>query len=116
MSRLSVKNNQAQARVRRVRARVSGDAKRPRLVVNISNNAVSAQLIDDVKGVTIGAVSPVNDPKKTMTEKAVVVGEKIAEVAKKNKIEQAILDRRSKKFHGRLKALTEAANEKGLKV
>ncbi len=116
MSRLDLKRQQSEARARRVRAKISGTAEVPRMVVNISNKAVSAQLIDDQKGVTLAAVPPLSDSKKTMTEKSAIVGGSIAEEAKKLKIKQVVLDRRGNKFHGRLRALTEAANEKGLKV
>lgn len=115
MSRLDLKKSQAIARKRRVRSKVSGTADRPRLAVKISNKSVSAQLIDDKNGVTV-ASSNQSDSKITKTELAKKVGEDIAVAAAKKKITAAILDRREKKFHGRLKTLTEAANKKGLKV
>lgn len=115
MGRIAQKNNQAEARVRKVRSKISGTATRPRLAVKISNKRISAQLIDDEKGQTLLSVSK-QDSTKTMTEVAVQLGEMIAEAASKDKISEAVLDRRDKRYHGRIKALTDAANKKGLKI
>jgi len=112
---VSSKNEKKSARIRKIRSTVKGTAKRPRLVINVSNKALSAQLIDDESGRTL-ASARVSEAKKTKTEMAAMLGASIADKAKKAKITEAVFDRRGRKFHNRLKALTEAANEKGLKV
>jgi len=105
-------------RVRRTRAKISGTSTRPRLAVFRSNKYISTQLIDDVSGKTIAAVSSkeVKGGKKTKTEKATAVGELIAEKAKEAKIESVVFDRRYYKYHGRVKAVAEGAKSKGLKI
>ena len=86
--------------------------------VRITNRHITAQLIDDVAGVTLSYVSTAakttTGPKGTMTEKAVWVGEQIADLATKKKIKSVVFDRGSKIYHGRLHALAEAARGKGL--
>lgn len=102
-------------RQRRVRAVVQGTAVRPRLSVTISNLHVSAQLIDDVSGKTIAAASTVGSKATgTMTEKAASVGTDIAKKAKAAKIKAVVFDRGSKLYHGRIKALADAARKEGL--
>ena len=100
----------------RVRAKISGTAERPRLTVTISNTHISAQLIDDDKGATLGYVSTVGskDTKGNMTDKAKLVGEQIAAIATKKKIKTVIFDRGTRIYHGRLAALADAARDKGL--
>lgn len=103
-------------RKNRIRAKVSGTAVRPRLAVSTSNKHIIAQLIDDEAGKTLGYVSDENlNLKGTKSEKAKVVGENIAELAKKAKISTVVFDRGGKLYHGRVKALAEGAREKGLK-
>lgn len=103
-------------RKKRIRAVVSGTADRPRLSVHISNMHVSAQLIDDTAHKTIAAVSTVGSKaaKGTMTEKAASVGADIAAKAKAAKIKQVVFDRNGKLYHGRVKALADAARNAGL--
>ncbi len=100
----------------RVRAKISGLAARPRLSVKITNRHITAQLIDDASGRTLGYVTTVKADlgKQTMTQKAVWVGENIAARAKEAKIKQVVLDRGVRIYHGRLQALAEAARQKGL--
>jgi len=115
MNRLSQKSNNAERRAYRVAAKVHGTAERPRLAVHISNLHVNAQLIDDERSITIVAASSVG--KKiagNLTEKASVVGKDIAAKAKKAKINQVVFDRSSRKYHGRVKALADAARAEGL--
>ena len=102
-------------RINRVRAKISGTAERPRLTVYRSNTEIFAQLIDDNKGVTLAAVSSLKMDGKP-TEQAKKVGEEIAKVALEKKINEVVFDRRDKQYHGRVKALAEAAREKGLKI
>jgi large subunit ribosomal protein L18 len=99
----------------RVRARVVGSAERPRLSVYVSNMHIHAQLIDDSTGATlVSSTSSVGGPKGSLTEKAVFVGTEIAKKAKKVKISKVVFDRNGRKYHGRLKALADAAREGGL--
>ena len=102
-------------RQRRVRSVVQGTAVRPRLSVTISNMHVSAQLIDDTTSTTIAAASTVGSKATgTMTEKATAIGVEIAKKAKTAKINAVVFDRGSKLYHGRVKALADAARKEGL--
>ena len=104
-------------RIKRVRAKISGTAERPRLAVFRSNKQIVAQLIDDKKGATLASASSLKlDSKMNSTQKAKQVGQAIAKTAKDKKISQAVFDRRDKQYHGRVKALAEAARENGLKI
>lgn len=115
MNRLAQKNNNAERRAYRVAAKVHGTAERPRLAVHISNLHINAQLIDDDKGVTIVAASSVGKKLTgNMTEKASLVGKDIVAKAKKAKINQIVFDRSGRKYHGRVKALADAARAEGL--
>jgi large subunit ribosomal protein L18 len=100
----------------RVRSVVSGTPERPRLTVFVSNLHVSAQIIDDVAMKTLVAVTTVGNKKATgtMTEKAIWVGAELAKKAKAAKITKVAFDRNGKKYHGRVKALADAARENGL--
>jgi len=115
---MSVKTKEAVRlrRRRRVRAKVSGTAERPRIAVFRSNRGISAQLIDDVAGHTIAAVNwteaDVRDLKSM--EMATRVGEMIAQRAKDAGIETVVFDRGGYQYHGRVKALAEGAREGGL--
>ena len=77
---------------------------------------VSAQIIDDVTGKTLVSASTVvmKDVKGSLTDKAAQVGADIADKAKKAKISKVVFDRAGRKYHGRVKALADAAREKGL--
>lgn len=103
-------------RVARVRAKVSGDAKRPRLAVRRTLRYISAQLIDDVTGKTLASAHQrdIVKGKKNKTEAAVVVGQALAEAAKKAGISSVVFDRRHYQYHGRVKAFADAAREAGL--
>ena len=101
----------------RVRAKISGTAECPRLVVFRSNKNIEAQIIDDVKGATLVSTSSVQ-LKLTNggnVEGAKLVGTKIAELAKAKKISKVVFDRGGYIYHGRVAALAEAAREGGLK-
>lgn len=116
MNRLALTRAQKLRRTRRVRKQVVGTAERPRLSVNVSNLHVMAQIIDDstsktlVHSTTVGA----KEATGTMTEKAAWVGKDIAKKAKAAKIKQVAFDRGGKLYHGRIKALADAAREEGL--
>jgi large subunit ribosomal protein L18 len=106
-----------QRRHRRVRGRIFGTAERPRLVVFRSNAGIEAQLVDDVEGKTLAAASWLNLKKSfkgNKTAQAAEVGKLLAANAKKANIETAVFDRGGYLFHGRVKALAEAAREGGL--
>jgi len=105
-----------QRRQNRIRAKVSGTATRPRLSVSTSNLHISAQLIDDVNGVTLASAYDTEiKVVGTKTAKATAVGQLIAEKAAKVKISEVVFDRGGKLYHGRVKALATGAREKGLK-
>lgn len=107
-------HNRAQRKAR-IRSVVSGTAERPRLSVTISNLHVSAQLIDDTGGKTIAAATTIGQKTAgNLTEKAAVVGADIAAKAKAAKVKQVVFDRNGKLYHGRVKALADAARKAGL--
>lgn len=103
-------------RERKVRAKISGTAARPRLSVFRSNKYIYAQLIDDVKKVTILSASSLSKEtsKAGKVSEARRVGEDLAKLALGKKIKKVVFDKRGYKYHGRVKALAEAAREKGL--
>jgi large subunit ribosomal protein L18 len=103
-------------RRRRVRARITGTAARPRLSVYRSNRGVFAQLIDDAKGHTVAAVNWIEPElrKLTASEQAKRAGELLAERAKKAGVETCVFDRGGYQYHGRVRALAEGAREGGL--
>jgi large subunit ribosomal protein L18 len=104
-------------RRRRVRARVTGTAERPRLSVYRSNKGVFAQLIDDRVGHTVAAVNWIEPELKSLTASAQAqkAGELLAERAKAAGVETCVFDRGGYQYHGRVKALAEGAREGGLK-
>lgn len=116
MNRLDQKRNNYTRRQHRVRASLTGTAERPRLSVNISNLHVSAQIIDDTTHKTLVYATTVGNKKAagTMTEKAALVGADIAKKAKAAKIKVVAFDRGGKLYHGRIKALADAARKEGL--
>jgi large subunit ribosomal protein L18 len=110
------KRQQRLRRRRRVRARVSGTAERPRLSVFRSNRGIFAQLIDDRAGKTLAAVNWIEPElrKLTATEQAKKAGELLAERGKAAGVEACVFDRGGYQYHGRVKALAEGAREGGL--
>ena len=99
----------------KIRRTLSGNETTPRLCVFRSNNAIYAQLIDDVKGVTLASSSSLElKQKHNNLEAASAVGKDIAAKAKKAKIKAVVFDRGGYQYHGRVKALAEAARESGL--
>ncbi|HIE73172.1 MAG TPA: 50S ribosomal protein L18 [Flavobacteriales bacterium] len=103
----------------RIRKTINGTAETPRLAVFRSNKQIYAQLIDDVAGNTIVAASSrdksLEGKKVTKTEQAKLVGSLIGEKAKQAGVSAVKFDRGGFIFHGRVKALAEAARETGLK-
>lgn len=100
----------------RVRSQISGSAKLPRLSVFRSGTHIYAQLIDDENSKTLAAASDLKaDGKTTKTSRAEKVGSELAEAAKWLKIKEVVFDRGGFAYHGRVKALAEAARKWGLK-
>jgi large subunit ribosomal protein L18 len=100
-----------------VRSKVRGTADRPRLSVFRSNRGIQAQLIDDVQGHTLAAVTWTEDDLKSLArmEQAKRAGEVLADRAKKAGVEECVFDRGGYRFHGKVKALADGAREGGLK-
>lgn len=98
----------------RIRAKISGSAAKPRLNVFRSNANIYAQIIDDIAGKTLAATSDIKVAKGTKTQRAQTVGKEIAELAKSLKIDTVVFDRGGFSYHGRVKALADAAREAGL--
>jgi len=99
----------------RIRSTLSGTSSRPRLSVSRSVHHIQAQLIDDGTGKTLFGISDLSlSLKGTKQERAAEIGKKIAEEAKKKGITTIVFDRGGHRFHGRVKALAEAARSAGL--
>lgn len=101
----------------RVRSRIQASSSRPRLTVFRSNKHISAQIIDDSQNTTLVSFSSqqIPNPPKPKQAVAKLVGQNLATLAKTKKITQVVFDRGSYRYHGRIKALAQAAREKGLK-
>lgn len=105
-------------RRRRVRAKVSGTAERPRIAVFRSNRGIFAQLIDDERGHTITAVQWTEPELRDLSKKdqAAKAGQLLAERAKAAGVETAVFDRGGYQYHGRVQAFADAVREGGLTV
>ncbi|PCH91636.1 50S ribosomal protein L18 [Candidatus Kaiserbacteria bacterium] len=101
-------------RRKRVRAKISGTAARPRLAVYRSNTQITGQLIDDEAQVTLAAVSTKTQKGATPREKSIAAGAAIAEAAKGKKITTIVFDRGGYLYAGNIKAFADAAREAGL--
>ena len=103
----------------RVRKHISGSPEIPRMSVFRSNKNISVQVIDDISGTTLVAVSSLNkeitEKKSTKIKQAVLVGKLVAEKAIEKGISTVIFDRNGYLYHGRVKALAEEARKTGLK-
>lgn len=112
------KNTNRIKKHKKIRNKFSGTADRPRLAVFRSNNHIYAQVIDDVKGHTLAAASTKDKElsleKTNNVEAAVAVGTLIAEKAMAKGVEAVVFDRGGYVYHGKVKALADAAREKGL--
>jgi large subunit ribosomal protein L18 len=103
---------------RRIRKKISGTSKVPRLSVFRSNKQIYAQLIDDTNGVTLASASSYKNKaveNKSKSEQAAVVGKEVAEKALKAGIETVVFDRNGYLYHGRVKSLADSARVGGLK-
>ncbi|HEV2974394.1 MAG TPA: 50S ribosomal protein L18 [Solirubrobacteraceae bacterium] len=105
-------------RRRRVRAKISGTAERPRVSVFRSNQGICAQLIDDVSGHTIAAVNWYEPELRGLAkpERTKRAGEQLAERAKGAGVEQVVFDRGGYRYHGHVRAFAEAIREGGISV
>ncbi len=104
-------------RRRRVRVKIFGTAKRPRLSIFRSNKSIYAQVFDDAKGKTLASAKLSEIKKaKNSAEGAKELGKLIAKKCKEVKIIEVIFDRGGYKYHGKVKALAEGAKEGGLKI
>ena len=112
------RNDMRKGRHTRIREAVEGTEARPRLNVFRSNANITAQIIDDEKGVTLVSASSLEKELKLKNggnvEAAKIIGAEIAKRAKKAKITEVVFDRGGYLYHGRVKALAEAARENGL--
>ncbi|GAC1392215.1 MAG: 50S ribosomal protein L18 [Candidatus Saccharimonadales bacterium] len=116
MNKVTNKLQNLARRKHRVRAVVSGTTLRPRLSVFVSNRHITAQVIDDTSHKTLAYATTVGQKasKETMTEKAISIGTEIAKKTKSAKITYVVFDRNGRLYHGRIKALADAARAGGL--
>lgn len=114
MNKASEKQQQRTRRHARIRAKVKGSSARPRLSVYKSNRYLTAQLIDDEKGVTLAAGST-KEAKGKKTDAAVWLGAELAKRAKEKGIAEVVFDRGGFRYTGRVAAVAKAAREGGLK-
>jgi large subunit ribosomal protein L18 len=105
-------------RRRRVRAKIVGSAERPRISVFRSNRGIQAQLVDDLAGHTLAAVSWTESDLRSLKpmEQAGKAGELLAERAKAAGVDAAVFDRGGYRYHGRVKAFADGVREGGLTV
>src|SRR5262249_29968425 len=118
--RTEKKHRLGQLRHWRLRKKVVGTKERPRMSVCFTNENIHVQFIDDTAGVTLAAAStmsksmPNRDKLGANVNSAKTVGAKAAEAAKNKGIKQVVFDRGTKRYHGKVKALADAAREAGL--
>jgi len=121
-STTQLKNSRALRRKRHVRRHIRQVSDLPRLSVHRTAKHISAQLIDDVAGRTLAHISSTAKAiqgdlsGKTKTERAKIIGAEIAKRALEAGVKQVVFDRGESRYHGRVKALAEAAREGGLKI
>ena len=114
----AMKTTQRLRRRRRVRARIRGTADRPRVSVFRSNRGISAQLVDDDRGHTVAAAAWTEEDLRGLPrmDQADAVGRRLAARAREPGVERAVFDRGGYRYHGRVKALADAARDAGLTV
>jgi large subunit ribosomal protein L18 len=121
MKSILIKQKRRDRRARHVRNKIRRTSEAPRLSVSRSLKHISAQVIDDSKGATIAHVTTTSKEMaealkgKTKTERAKLVGTEIAKKTKAAGVEKVVFDRGYLRYHGRVKALADAAREAGLK-
>jgi large subunit ribosomal protein L18 len=117
---MSASTSKRQVRHRRLRRKVVGTPERPRLAVHFSERHITAQVIDDTAGKTVASVhtteSELRSDKSTRADVATAtkVGKLIAERGASKQVKRVVFDRGGYKFHGKVKALADAAREGGL--
>lgn len=114
---MSINRKEIRRRIHtRIRKKVTGTTERPRLAIHFSNKNVYAQVIDDVKGVTVANASTQGEGvgKGATVTSAVSVGKLLAERAKSAGVTNVVFDRGGHIYHGKVKALADAAREAGL--
>lgn len=121
MKAVKQKENRRNRRKMGVRSRIRQHSELPRLSVHRSLKHISAQVIDDTSGRTLCAVASTSKAMtgdlagKTKTERAAMIGAELAKRAKDAGVSSVVFDRGSARYHGRVKALADAAREGGLK-
>jgi large subunit ribosomal protein L18 len=115
---VATKPQQRLKRRRRVRAKITGTAERPRISVFRSNRGIHAQLVDDLAGRTLAAVTWTESDLRSLKpmEQAARAGELLAERAKAAGVQTAVFDRGGYRYHGRVKAFADGVREGGLTV
>ena len=117
--RVQKKHNLKLRRQWRVRTKVNGTAERPRMNACFTNTHIYVQFIDDIKGATLAAVSTrdkeAGEKAGANTTNAVKIGKRAAEAAIGKGIKAVVFDRAGNRYHGKVKALADAAREVGLK-
>lgn len=108
------KSQQRERRHRRVRARVAGTEARPRLSIFKSNTRLTAQIINDDKGLTLAAVSSVDEKGKTPKERAEMAAKTLAKKAGEKGVTKVVFDRGGFQYVGTIKAFADAARAAGL--
>lgn len=105
----------------RIKKRIKGTSSVPRFTVYRSLNNIYAQFVDDISGKTLLTVSTISKDmkqvlkeKKSKTEESRIIGQKVAEIAKEKNIKRVVFDRNGYLYHGRVKAIADAAREAGL--
>ena len=120
MSKVIRRKSNRHKRRLKIRSKIKGTDKRPRLSVFRSNKYTYAQLIDDIKGETLAGVSIVDVKKLHKSAKKSVaafeLGKKIAEKAKEKKIKKVVFDRGGYSYQGRIKQVAEGVREGGLEL
>ena len=117
--RIEKKQRLRQLRQWRIRKKVQGTSERPRMAVRFSNQNIYVQIIDDLKGATLVSACTTSkslsgDNLKANVAGATRIGKLAAEAAKAKGIERVVFDRAGARYHGKIKALADAAREGGL--
>jgi len=110
------RNGSRKKRHMRIRAKITGTPEVPRLSVFRSNSNIFAQVIDDTNGVTLASASSLKLEKGSDVEAAKKVGALVSKAAQKKGVKKVVFDRSGYLYHGRVKALAEAAREAGLEI
>jgi large subunit ribosomal protein L18 len=108
------KEQKRQRRRAKARAVAKGTKDRPRLVVTRSLSNIYAQIIDDAEGKTIASANDLRSKKKGKVDRAKEVGAELAKKAQEKKVGKVVFDRAGLRYHGRIKALADAAREAGI--